>query len=161
PGDPAPTLGDAPSDAMVQIRSVTNPEATSNEDIEQSFRHLFLSHPLPMWLFDVETLGFLEVNDAAVGTYGYSRGEFLALRIIDVRPPEDVPGVLAYLAEPGREGDGSFRPVRRARHRYKDGTVRDVEVTSRRLEYAGRPAAMVFVTDITERLRAEHERDAL
>src|SRR6266536_2883733 len=153
-GDPA----QSPSDAMVQLTSVTDPEVTSSADFEQSFRQLFLSHPLPMWLFDIQTLAFLEVNDAAVGTYGYSRDEFLAMRIIDIRPSEDVPGVVAMVAEPA---DELFRPVRRARHTHKDGTVRDVEVTSRRLEYLGRRAALVFVTDITERLRAERERDAL
>jgi PAS domain S-box-containing protein len=160
-GDPGPSFGDAPSDAMVQISSVTDPEATSNAAFEQSFRQLFVSHPLPMWLFDIETLAFLEVNDAAVGMYGYSRAEFLARRITDIRPPEDVPAVMAMVAEPEREADAPFRPIRRVRHTLKNGTVRDVEVSSRRLEYAGRPAALVFVTDITERLRAERERDAL
>ena len=62
---------------------------------EQRYRMLFERNPLPMWVYDVETLGFLAVNDAAVRHYGYSREEFLAMTITDIRPPEDVPALLA------------------------------------------------------------------
>lgn len=63
-----------------------------------SFRALFAANPLPMCVYDLGTLAFLEVNDAAVAKYGYRRDEFLALRITDIRPPEDVPTLLADVA---------------------------------------------------------------
>jgi PAS domain S-box-containing protein len=57
-------------------------------------RLLFLSHPQPMWVYDLETLAFLEVNNAAMVHYGYTREEFLAMTIRDIRPPEDIPRLL-------------------------------------------------------------------
>ena len=61
---------------------------------EAPFRLLFRSNPLPMWVYDIATLAFLEVNDAAVRHYGYSRDEFLAMRLSDMRPAEEVAPLL-------------------------------------------------------------------
>lgn len=55
---------------------------------EEKFRYLFIHNPLPMWVYDLETLAFLDVNNTAVYQYGYARAEFLAMRITDIRPPE-------------------------------------------------------------------------
>lgn len=121
------------------------------QDSEATFRLLFASHPHPMWVYDLDTLAFLEVNDAAVDHYGYSRAEFLAMRITDIRPPEDVPRLLEDVQQerPVLQHSGHWR------HRLKDGRVIDVEITSHTLEFAGRSAALVVALDITERLRAE------
>ena len=59
---------------------------------------LFYCHPDPMWIYDRETLRFLDVNDAAIAKYGYSRDEFLAMTIKDIRPKEEVPGLLENIA---------------------------------------------------------------
>ena len=66
---------------------------------EASFRLLFEDNPLPMWVYDIETLHFLEVNSVAVATYGYSREEFLRMRITDIRPPEDVSRLRMFLRD--------------------------------------------------------------
>ncbi|MBI3959170.1 MAG: hypothetical protein HY328_10195, partial [Chloroflexi bacterium] len=58
------------------------------------FRLLFHNHPLPMWVYDLETLAFLIVNDDAVEKYGYTRDEFLALTLKNIRPPEEVARLL-------------------------------------------------------------------
>ena len=58
---------------------------------DSEFRLLFANNPLPMWLYDKETLRFLEVNDAAVAHYGYSRLQFAEMSVMDIRPAEDVP----------------------------------------------------------------------
>ena len=63
-------------------------------ETEEGYRLLFESNPHPMWIYDRDTLAFLAVNDAAVHDYGYTRGEFLAMTIKDIRPPEDVPSLL-------------------------------------------------------------------
>ena len=76
---------------------------------------LFDASPMPMWVYDAETLAFLAVNDAAVRHYGYSREEFLAMRIIDIRPPEDVPAA-------ARRRQGARRA--RARRRRRPGATR-------------------------------------
>jgi PAS domain S-box-containing protein len=118
---------------------------------EEQYRLMFESNPQPMWVYDLETLRFLAVNEAAVYHYGYSREEFLAMTIKDIRPPEDVPALTRYLsrATPGLDRAGEWR------HRKKDGTVIDVEVTSHELNFAGRRAELILVNDITERKRAE------
>ena len=66
---------------------------------EERYRMLFERNPHPMWICDVETHAFLEVNDAAVAHYGYSREEFLQMTKDDIRPPEDVPGLLSALSK--------------------------------------------------------------
>jgi PAS domain S-box-containing protein len=106
-----------------------------------------------MWVYDQETLAFLDVNDAAVERYGYAREEFLAMTIKDIRPPEDVPALLEHVMTLTSD----FDPPAIWRHRRKDGTVIDVEVTSHALAFSGRPARLVLANNVTERLRVEGE----
>jgi PAS domain S-box-containing protein len=118
---------------------------------EMRYRVLFENSPLPKWLFDVETLRFLAVNDAAVRTYGYSREEFLMMSVKDIRPPEDVE---AMVREVGRLGPGS-RSSGVRRHKKKDGTVIDVETSGHTFALEGRMTRLIVANDITERLRSE------
>ncbi|NJD27913.1 MAG: PAS domain S-box protein [Chloroflexi bacterium] len=106
-----------------------------------------------MWVYDLETLAFLEVNDAAVLKYGYSRDEFLRMRIADIRPPDDVPALLANVAEQrtALQQSGHWR------HRLKSGELIDVEIVSHTLRFAERAAALVVAQDVTARLRAERD----
>lgn len=117
-----------------------------------SFRLLFAENPLPMWVFDLESLKFLEVNDAAVAHYGYSREEFLQMRIVDIRPPEDIPRLLKALQ---KLGERLLPGGRHWRHRRKDGRIIEVEIRGHTLEFAGRKAFLNVVQDITEQKRAE------
>jgi PAS domain S-box-containing protein len=112
---------------------------------------VFASNPLPMWVYDLGTLAFLEVYDAAVAKYGYGRDEFLSMRITDVRPPEDVPALLANVATQRTtlQQSGVWR------HRVKSGELNDVEIPSHTLHFAGQPAALVVAQDVTARIRAE------
>ncbi len=116
---------------------------------EKQYRLLFHSNPNPMWVFDLETLAFLEVNEAAVQHYGYSREEFLAMTITDVRPPE-------------KNGQHKTTAIDTADHglvwrqRRKDGSFIDVEVLWRPMAFRGRFAALTMATDVTERRRVEH-----
>lgn len=120
---------------------------------ERRFRMLFADNPIPMMVYDVETLHFLEINDMTLATYGYSREEFQAMRITDIRPPEDVPVLLKHLGEP-RE------PVRQSghwRHVLKDGRIIDVDITSHVIAFQGRRAALVVAQDITGQKQAERQ----
>ena len=120
---------------------------------EERYRTLFESNPNPMWVYDVETLSFLAVNNAAVNHYGYSRTEFLAMTIKDIRPAEDIPGLVDNLDQTTTGlGSSSYW-----RHRKKDGTVIDVEISSHELLWLGHTARVVLVKDITERKRAEEQ----
>jgi signal transduction histidine kinase/ActR/RegA family two-component response regulator len=111
----------------------------------EQYRLLFDGNPQPMWVCDAETLKFLAVNDAAVERYGYSRREFLGMTTRDIRPPEDTPA-----GGPGADGPAG-------RHRWKDGALRDVETTAHDLRFAGRPARLVLVRDVTEHRRLEEQ----
>ena len=121
---------------------------------ENSYRLLFAGNPHPMMIFDLATLRFLEVNAMAVELYGYSRDEFLALTIREIRPPEDLPRFGAILEglnvnSPGGRVPGVWR------HRLKSGRTIDVEIVAHRIEWAGRPAHVVLVHDVTERMKLE------
>ncbi|TML10917.1 MAG: PAS domain S-box protein [Actinobacteria bacterium] len=128
---------------------------------EDRYRLLFAQHPHPMWILDPKTLAFLDVNDAAVGHYGYARDEFLAMRITDIRPADEVPRLMEAL---NVEHDEAWGRSRGWRHRQKSGDVIDVEITMHRLNFDGRRAVVVTALDVTDRLRAEialAERTAL
>lgn len=116
----------------------------------ERYQTLFEQAPYPMWIADLDTLGFLDVNQAAVRHYGYSRGEFLAMTIKDIRPPEDVPRLLDALP---KTADGPRTPGT-WRHRKKDGTLIDVEIGIHTFDFAGRRARLTVVNDVTESLRA-------
>jgi two-component system, cell cycle sensor histidine kinase and response regulator CckA len=106
-----------------------------------NYRILFDNNPRPMWVYDTETWFFLAVNDTAIEQYGYTREEFLAMTIKDIRPAGDV--------EPALEHAGVWR------HKRKDGAIMDVEIASHELPFAGRPARLVVANDITEKKKVE------
>ncbi|HEX4777331.1 MAG TPA: EAL domain-containing protein [Acidimicrobiia bacterium] len=119
---------------------------------ERSMRALFAQNPQPMWVYDRDTLRFVEVNGAATDRYGYTRDEFLAMAITDIRPDEDVPALLADVHRPRTD---ELRRDRPWRHRLADGTVIDVEITSHRLRFEGHDAVLVAAQDITARRQLE------
>lgn len=118
---------------------------------ERRYRTLFECHPRPMWVYDLETLRFLAVNQAAITHYGYSEEEFLAMTIADIRPPEDIPRLMSAIprSQAGYDYAGVWR------HLTREGREIFVEITSHTLEFANRPAEVVLAENITERLQAE------
>ena len=116
-----------------------------------NFRTLFINHPEPMWVYDLKTLRCLEVNNAAVAHYGYSRDEFLRTLLPDIHPPEDVPHLFEDVARTraGVQYSGEWR------HLHKDGRFIDVEVICHGLAFGGHEAQMVVVHDITKQRQAE------
>jgi two-component system cell cycle sensor histidine kinase/response regulator CckA len=124
---------------------------------EDSYRALFERHPGPMWLYDLDTLHFLTVNEAAIASYGYSRDEFLAMTIDKILAPEEKTALGA--AREGAQGSstrGWERP-NLGRHRRKDGTVLEVLVSSDAIEFEGRPAGLVLAQDMTEQRGLEEQ----
>ncbi len=106
-----------------------------------------------MWVVDLVTLRFLAVNAAAIERYEYSREEFLELTLKDVRPFED----LETMFRSAQAWDGSSHHNDPSAHRTKHGAVFQAEANCRRLDFAGRPAVLSLVQDVTERLRMEDE----
>jgi diguanylate cyclase (GGDEF)-like protein/PAS domain S-box-containing protein len=117
---------------------------------EHRYRTLFDGNPLPMWVYDYETLRFIAVNEAASHHYGFSKTEFLNMTIADIRPLEELPLMRDALANlKDRNRGGIFG------HRKKDGTLFDAEITSFEFVSAGRRSRLVIAVDVTERERAE------
>ena len=121
---------------------------------EQQYRLLFNANPHPMWVFDRETFSFLMVNDAALRHYGYSLKEFLSMTVRDIRPEEDQERFLAAVKSPRHNGP-SDREL--WRHRKKDGTVIDVEISSQPITFRAVNAELVLAHDVTAQRRAEME----
>lgn len=133
---------DQPGDRTLQVPS----------DGDAVYRVLFETSPLPKWVYDQETLAFLAVNEAAVRHYGYTRAEFLAMTIKDIRPHEDVSRLLGSIAK------SPIAPLTEAglwRHRRKDGSEIAVEIYGHPVIFDGRDARLVLTIDITERLQAD------
>jgi len=120
---------------------------------EERYRLLFDRNPVPMWLYDAETLRFVAVNETAVRNYGYTEEEFLGMRIAQIRPEED----LARFIENVRSTHDEPLTVAEWRHRRKDGTIIHVEVMSRPLMFNGRSARLVMAADITEKKQLQEQ----
>jgi len=124
------------------------------DQAERHFRLLFDRNPAPFWVFDPETLRFIEVNRAAERQYGYSREEFLSMSILDIRPREGWDEIHRAIAD-ARVGDLPDAKVRL--HQRKDGSVFEVRAHLSRLDFDGRAACLVLAEDISERLAHERE----
>jgi diguanylate cyclase (GGDEF)-like protein/PAS domain S-box-containing protein len=117
---------------------------------EHRYRTLFEGNPLPMWVYDYETLSFIAVNEAAVLHYGYTKDQFLRMTIEDIRPPEDVAQLRNALAERRDRNE-----PRVFRHRKQNGEIFDAEITSFQFLSGGRRTRLVIAVDVTERRSAE------
>jgi PAS domain S-box-containing protein len=114
-------------------------------------RFLFEANPLPLFIYDLQTLQILDANRAALRNYGYGHAEFCAKTILEIRPPEDIPLVMesVRVTPPASRNSGVFRHLRR------DGSVIHVEINSQELMFHGRKVRLVCPVDVTERVRAE------
>lgn len=129
-------------------------EVTSES--EKRYRELFLSNPIPTYIFDERTLEFIEVNDATVEFYGYTREEFSRMTLRDIRPEEDLADLYKSLQNLG----SAVFHTDKMRHRRKNGEVFPVELTSHSLpEKNGRKSRLVLAHDITEAVKAAYQME--
>jgi PAS domain S-box-containing protein len=118
---------------------------------EEGFRYRFRNLPLPVWTYSSKTLKFLDVNDAAIAEYGYTREEFLSMSAIDICGPEGAERLSKWLAEgrsPSFEANEWY-------NRRKDGGMVHVESYGRDIVFEGEPARITVVIDVTARKEAE------
>lgn len=117
------------------------------EQSETRYKELFHLSPLPMWVYDRISLGFLDVNEAAIRSYGYTREEFLAMTIEDIRPEKEKKKLYAALEEDnmhvGLRNAGAFL------HTKKNGEVITVEINSNLINFDGRPGKLILANDVT------------
>ncbi|TAJ97536.1 MAG: PAS domain S-box protein, partial [Candidatus Manganitrophaceae bacterium] len=128
------------------------------EESETQYRLLFETNPQPMWVYEIESLAFLEVNEAALLHYGYSREEFLSMTVQDIRPPEEIPKLAKKHEDVSKEMALGLRSAGVWRHRKKDGTLIDVEITRSPIRFRGKDALLILAHDITQRRQAEAEK---
>ncbi|QQS37465.1 MAG: PAS domain S-box protein [Ignavibacteriales bacterium] len=131
----------------VILRDITK-RLKAEEDLKESesrYKFLFESNPLPMWIFAEESLKFLQVNNAAIEYYGYSKEEFLNMTIKDIRPQDEWERLAEYISS------NQERPRYAGiwKHRKKDQTEIFVEIYSHQLEYIGQKARLVLANDVT------------
>ncbi len=120
---------------------------------EQKYKKLFESNPQPMWIFDKNTLAFLDVNAAAIKHYGYSKEEFLSMTLRNIRPAEDVAHLIDVIGKISTKQNISEG----IRHRKKNGEIIFVDIASHRIDYDNVEARFVLIKDITERKKAEEK----
>lgn len=137
----------------LQDVTVRREQRAQLERAEQQFRELFDLNPLPFWVFDVETLRFLAVNETAVRHYGYSKDEFLAMGILDIRDPQDHQAVRQAVASHADHEGGDQVWT----HLTRDGRALSVRVHTSSITFGGRAARLVLAEDVTERV--VHERN--
>ena len=117
---------------------------------EERYMNMFENIPFPTFVYDFDTLNIVDVNSYAVRYYGYTREELLGMTLKDLKPDDDVPMLLAHLAktDPSQE-KGHWR------HRKKDGTIIDVEITAHALQFPGKNYRIFLANDVTEIKKAE------
>ncbi|MCM2301949.1 MAG: PAS domain S-box protein [Flavobacteriaceae bacterium] len=134
------------------ITNRKNAEKTLRES-EIHFRQLFENNPLPMWIYDLESLQFKDVNETAVKKYGYSKKEFLSMTLKDIRPVEEVSSLLKNIAE----STSKYQESGAWQHQLKDGNTIFVEINSHDILFENKPARLVLINDITDRKKTDIE----
>jgi len=153
-----PEFTDADVDCAVQIGERVALAVDNGQLYERSraaelgYRELFELSPMPAWVVARDTLAFLAVNDAAIRHYGYSRAEFLASTLYDIRPAADRETLRAFMS-----GERDAESRRSWRHLKKDGEVIEVEIHPRDIELYGQAACLIIIDDVTQRRRALRE----
>ena len=141
---------------MLPDTVTARPRVDTRHEQEVSYQLLFLHHPTPMWFMDEGTLAFLEVNEAAIRRYGYTRDEFSRMTMLDLSLPEEV-APLSILESRSRVAQDRARGglPNMWRHRTQDGTIIDVDIVRSAVVFRGRQAILAMAYEATQRVRAE------
>lgn len=145
---------------FVHVRDITEKRKAQRElqDSQESYRLMFERNPMPMCIWDLESKKFLQVNETMIEKYGYSREEFLAMTVHDIRPPEEVDD---FMERYSTLAPGYRKEAKLFIHRKKDGTRLKVLNVAYDFTFNGKSARIVLINDVTERLRVEEERETL
>jgi PAS domain S-box-containing protein len=139
--------------AIAHYQHVIDLQQQSDEQVQKSqeaYLSLFNQSPLPMVLFDNETLRFLLVNDAACTNYGYTREEYATMTLKDIRPIEDIPVLEKNIALSSKSGIMSYDDI--IRHRKKNGEIIQVKIKTTFVTFEGKQVRLALPFDITEEM---------
>ncbi|MBS1609361.1 MAG: PAS domain S-box protein [Bacteroidetes bacterium] len=120
---------------------------------EQKYRLLFEWSPMPMWMLSLEENRFIDVNNAVISHYGYSREEFLNNGITFFLAPGELPGLQNAMKDGSNEGAKTTL----CKHVKKNGEIISVEITTHDIRHENKPVRLILANDITEKLKAEKE----
>jgi PAS domain S-box-containing protein len=137
---------------LKKLRTEINEKAARNQVLHESEAHyktLFLQNPSPMWIFDIDTLRFLQVNEAAISKYGYQREEFLLMTIKDIRPKDKLDELAIFLSRTDTTPDAK---VVHTAHVHKSGQIFYAEVRCNTIPYQGKEARLVIARNITAQI---------
>jgi diguanylate cyclase (GGDEF)-like protein/PAS domain S-box-containing protein len=123
---------------------------------EERYRLLFTANPVPMWVYDLNTLAFIAVNNAAITHYGYTREEFLGMTIAELWPMADVPDLQAKTQQ-SSGNIGIYKQAGMCRHRKKNGSLIWVEISEHTLNFEGLDAQIVLAFDVSSRIASEQQ----
>lgn len=133
--------------AQTRLRAQLSELESTNQRLaagEARFRRIFEANPLPMWIADRATGGFIAVNEAALALYGYTRAEFLALKS-------------AALSAPGNAANADNSDANIVTHRRREGGSIELSLASHEIEFDGREADLTSLYDLTARMAAERK----
>ena len=141
---------------IVNSRDVTDRERSLEalKESESRYRLLFDANPFPALVIDLESFHYLAVNSAAITHYGYSQTEFLSMTTEDIRPVEEVERYKKWVSNENRPREGYIGAWK---HKKKDGSIIDVELVGHKITYGDKPALLILVRDVTEKLKADRE----
>lgn len=144
-----------PSKVLGIVQDVTELKETEVKlrQSEEKYRHIFENNPVPMWIYNPDTLEFVEVNKAAIKHYGYSEEKFLNMRLTEIRPPEDVEKLKNDMEKhrSKRSYSGEWR------HLDKNGKLLNVEVSAANVQYKDSTYRLALIHDITEQKRMQEK----
>ena len=144
-----------PQKLIGSIRDITNRKQAeeSLRKREETYRNMFENNPQPMFIYDLESLCFVKVNNAAIQFYGYSKEEFLSMTVFDIRPAED----FIRFAQHNSKNNPPYNVSGEWRHIKKSGETVTVNIISHAMIFNNRPARHVLINDNTERHKAEEK----
>jgi PAS domain S-box-containing protein len=138
-------------------RQIIEFKLASEEQFKQSkqeYIDLFNHSPLPMWIFDLKTLRFLNVNEAACEHYGFSHDEFMTMTIKDIRPESEIPQMESLLTKAIQTTNASFLGL--MKHRKKNGEIIQVKLKTSQVNFEGRVGILVTAVDITQEINTQN-----
>lgn len=121
------------------------------KESESYFRLLFELNPQPMFVYDLDSMKILAVNNSSIGIYKYRKEEFLSMTILDLKAPKEFTRLWKNLID----DPNSFQQTEIWNHKTKDGQIIQVEVHSHNLDFRHRNSRLVLLIDITEKIKIE------